>query len=92
MDIGAGQTVAVANLDTESERYIRLALKEQLTGRTVLMAAHRLSTIMSADKLIVFNEGRVVQTGSHWELINQKGFYRDLVSGQFDTAGVLVYI
>jgi ABC-type multidrug transport system fused ATPase/permease subunit len=81
---------AVANLDTESERYIRLALREQLKGRTILMVAHRLSTIMSADKLIVLNEGRVVQTGAHGELINREGFYRDLVAGQFDTAGVLI--
>ncbi|MDR1030459.1 MAG: ABC transporter ATP-binding protein/permease [Treponema sp.] len=81
---------AVANLDTESERYIRLALREQLKGRTILMVAHRLSTIMSADKLIVLNNGRVVQTGSHKELINREGFYRDLVAGQFDTAGVLI--
>ncbi|MDR2758032.1 MAG: ABC transporter ATP-binding protein/permease [Spirochaetaceae bacterium] len=80
---------AVANLDTESERYIRLALREQLAHRTILMVAHRLSTIMSADKLIVLNEGRVVQTGPHSTLINQEGFYRDLVSDQFDTAGVL---
>jgi ABC-type multidrug transport system fused ATPase/permease subunit len=81
---------AVANLDTESERYIRLALREQLAHRTILMVAHRLSTIMSADKLIVLNEGRVVQAGSHSTLINREGFYRDLVADQFDTAGVLI--
>jgi ABC-type multidrug transport system fused ATPase/permease subunit len=73
---------AVANLDTESERYIRLALKEQLAHRTILMVAHRLSTIMSADRLVVLREGRVVETGSHDELFKQEGFYRDLVSGQ----------
>jgi ABC-type multidrug transport system fused ATPase/permease subunit len=81
---------AVANLDTESERCIRLALREQLAGRTILMVAHRLSTIMQADKLIVMNEGRVVQTGSHESLINEDGFYKDLVSGQFDNAGLLI--
>ena len=73
---------AVANLDTESERYIRLALKEQLAHRTILMVAHRLSTIMSADRLVVLREGRVVETGSHDDLIKREGFYRDLVSGQ----------
>jgi ABC-type multidrug transport system fused ATPase/permease subunit len=81
---------AVANLDAESERYIRLALREQLADRTILMVAHRLSTIMSADKLIVLNEGRVVQTGTHHELICQEGFYKDLVSDQFDSAGTLL--
>ena len=81
---------AVANLDTESERYIRLALKEQLARRTILMVAHRLSTIMSADRLIVMHEGRVVETGSHETLINQDGFYKDLVSGQADNAGLLI--
>ena len=75
---------AVANLDSESERYIRLALKEQLAHRTILMVAHRLSTIMSADRLVVLCEGRVVQTGSHDELIKQEGIYKDLVSGQLD--------
>ncbi|MDR1576210.1 MAG: ABC transporter ATP-binding protein/permease [Treponema sp.] len=81
---------AVANLDAESERHIRLALKEQLAHRTILMVAHRLSTIMSADKLIVLNEGRVVQIGSPGALINQDGFYKGLVSDQFDTAGALL--
>jgi ABC-type multidrug transport system fused ATPase/permease subunit len=80
---------AVANLDTESERYIRLALREQLAGRTILMVAHRLSTIMSADKLIVLKEGRVAQTGTHGDLINREGFYKDLVSDQFDAEEAL---
>jgi ABC-type multidrug transport system fused ATPase/permease subunit len=81
---------AVANLDAESEGYIRLALKERLAHRTILMVAHRLSTIMSADKLIVLNEGRVVETGSHRELITREGFYRNLVSSQTDTAGAVI--
>ena len=81
---------AVANLDTESERYIRLALKEQLAHRTILMVAHRLSTIMSADKLVVLNKGRVAQIGSHDALIRQDGFYKDLVSDQADTMGALM--
>jgi ABC-type multidrug transport system fused ATPase/permease subunit len=75
---------AVSSLDAESEEYIRLALQKNLAGRTTLMIAHRLSTIMSADRLVVINKGRVVQTGSHAELMKVKGFYKDLVQGQFD--------
>jgi ABC-type multidrug transport system fused ATPase/permease subunit len=75
---------AVSSLDAENELYVRNALRERTADRTVLIVAHRLSTIMSADKLIVINDGRVVQTGSHSELISQDGFYRNLVSTQFD--------
>jgi ABC-type multidrug transport system fused ATPase/permease subunit len=81
---------AVSSLDAESEEYIRLALRKNLAGRTILMIAHRLSTIMSADRLVVINKGRVVQTGSHAELIAAEGFYKDLVQGQCDTGGALM--
>jgi ABC-type multidrug transport system fused ATPase/permease subunit len=75
---------AVSSLDSENERFVRRALREKVADRTVLIVAHRLSTIMSADRLIVLNKGRVVQTGTHAGLIAQDGFYKDLVSIQFD--------
>lgn len=73
---------AVSSLDAESERYIRKALKEQLAGRTIILIAHRLSTIMQADKLVVLQAGRVVQTGTHSQLIAQEGCYKELMAAQ----------
>jgi ABC-type multidrug transport system fused ATPase/permease subunit len=73
---------AVSSLDAESERYIRKALREQLAGRTIVLIAHRLSTIMQADKLVVLRDGRVVQTGTHSQLIAQKGYYKELMAAQ----------
>lgn len=80
---------AVSSLDSENERYIQKALREQSQNRTTLVVAHRLSTIMAADKLIVINQGRVMQVGSHEQLIKEEGFYRNLVAAQFDKSGVL---
>lgn len=75
---------AVSSLDTENEQFIQKALKDQAGKRTTIVVAHRLSTIMAADKLVVINDGRVVQVGSHHELIKKEGFYKDLVADQFD--------
>ncbi|EHQ91054.1 ABC transporter ATP-binding protein [Desulfosporosinus youngiae] len=80
---------AVSSLDTENERYIQKALKEQSKNRTTLVVAHRLSTIMAADKLVVINQGRVMQVGTHETLIKEEGFYKNLVAAQFDKTGVL---
>lgn len=75
---------AVSNLDTENEKEIQQALKEVSKDRTTLVIAHRLSTIMSADKILVLDRGKVVQSGTHEELIRQEGIYRTLVSAQMD--------
>ena len=80
---------AVSSLDTENERYIQKALKEQSKNRTTMVVAHRLSTIMAADKLIVINKGQVMQVGTHDTLIKEDGFYKNLVAAQFDKTGVL---
>lgn len=75
---------AVSNLDTENERLIEKALKENCKNYTKLIVAHRLSTIMSADKLVVLKHGKVVQVGSHKELIKNEGVYRELVKAKLE--------
>ncbi|MDF2873951.1 MAG: transporter related [Sporomusa sp.] len=74
---------AVSSLDSENENEIQRTLRKYYGKCTTLVVAHRLSTIMAADRLVVMNGGRVVQTGSHEELIAREGFYRDLVMSQF---------
>ena len=74
---------ATAHLDSESEAAVQRALDEALTGRTSLVIAHRLSTVRNADKILVLDEGRIVQSGSHLELLAEGGLYAVLYRTQF---------
>ncbi|MFQ6069355.1 MAG: ABC transporter ATP-binding protein [Candidatus Aminicenantales bacterium] len=74
---------ATSSLDSESERLIQVALETLMKNRTTFVIAHRLSTIMKADKIVVVDRGRVVEVGSHKELINKDGIYRKLYELQF---------
>ncbi|MBP3700325.1 MAG: ABC transporter ATP-binding protein [Lachnospiraceae bacterium] len=69
---------ATANIDTETEQWIQEALETLMTGRTTIMVAHRLSTIQHADKIIVMHKGRIRESGTHQELLEQDGIYKKL--------------
>lgn len=69
---------ATANIDTETESLITQALAKLMEGRTTIMVAHRLSTIQHADKIIVMDQGRIKEAGSHQELLAQNGLYKNL--------------
>lgn len=73
---------ATANIDSDTEEAVKEALESIQDGRTVITVAHRLSTIQNADQILVMNSGRVVQSGTHDELISQDGDYRDLYLAQ----------
>jgi ATP-binding cassette, subfamily B, bacterial len=81
---------ATAHLDSESEAAVQEALAHALAGRTSLVIAHRLSTVLNADKVIVLDAGQIVETGTHAELLAADGLYAELYRTQFDrqAAGV----
>ncbi len=79
---------ATAHLDSESEAAVQDALASALTGRTSLVIAHRLSTILGADRILVVDGGRIVQSGTHAELIVAGGLYAELFRTQFQSQAV----
>ncbi|MNN51435.1 Lipid A export ATP-binding/permease protein MsbA [compost metagenome] len=75
---------ATSALDTESERHIQAALDHVVKNRTTLVIAHRLSTIEKADLILVMDEGRIVERGSHAQLLEQNGYYARLHAKEFE--------
>jgi ATP-binding cassette, subfamily B, bacterial len=74
---------ATSSVDTETEYLIQKAIEQLLNGRTSFIIAHRLSTIRSADRILVIDNGRIIEQGSHNELIAKKGHYYNLYTNQF---------
>jgi len=73
---------ATSALDTESEKKVQAALDVLMEGRTTLMVAHRLSTVINADVIYVLDKGQIVESGDHQTLINHKGAYANLWAQQ----------
>ena len=74
---------ATSALDSEKEQEIKEALEHAARGRTVITIAHRLSTVLNADQIIVLEDGVVVETGTHGELLEKNGRYLDLWTHQY---------
>ena len=75
---------ATSNVDTRTEELVQKAMDKLTEGRTSFIIAHRLSTIKNADLILVMKDGNIIETGSHDELMKQKGFYADLYNSQFE--------
>ena len=74
---------ATSNVDTRTEELVQKAMDKLMEGRTSFIIAHRLSTIKNADLILVMNEGNIIETGNHKELMKKNGFYAELYNSQF---------
>ena len=77
---------ATANVDPENENELTKAIHELTKEKTVIMIAHRLKTVREADRIFVIDQGRIIQSGRHDELMEQEGLYKSFVSGRREAA------
>ena len=75
---------ATANIDTMIEQKIQQAINSIISGRTSIVIAHRLSTIKNADIILVVKDGKIIESGTHKELLQRKGYYYSLYSKQYE--------
>lgn len=80
---------ATSSIDTETEKAILQAIEKVMAGRTTFIVAHRLSTIRNVSKILVIDKGKIIESGTHQELINLKGEYYTLYKNQFIDEQVL---
>ena len=73
---------ATSSLDANSEALVQIALDQLMKGRTTLIIAHRLSTIVNANRIILMHDGKIMETGSHQELVAKQGYYAQLYETQ----------
>ena len=81
---------ATSSLDSESERLVEQAMEDLLRARSTLIIAHRLSTVLRADRVVVIDRGLIVEEGRHAELLASEGVYSRLYRGQFRPGDALV--
>ena len=74
---------ATSNVDSCTEMQLQKAMDKLMRGRTCFAIAHGLSTVVDADRILVINDGQIVETGTHRSLLEQKGFYYRLYTGQY---------
>ena len=75
---------ATSSIDTRTEQIVQRGMDALMKGRTVFVIAHRLSTVKNSDVIIVLDHGKIIERGSHEELINMKGQYYQLYTGAFE--------
>ena len=80
---------ATSNIDTRTEKSVQEAFDKMMSGRTSFVVAHRLSTITSADIILVMNKGQIIEQGTHAELLKKKGFYANLYNSQFEKSNTV---
>ena len=80
---------ATSSLDSESEKQVQAAFERASKGRTMVVVAHRLATVQNADIIFVLGEGKVLEKGSHSELVSKRGVYWNMVSADYDSDNFL---